>query len=24
VATSTESGVSTVTHMKGRRIGDCK
>jgi hypothetical protein len=24
VATSTEAGVSTVTHMKGRRIGDCK
>ena len=24
VATSTEAGVSTATHMKGRRIGDCK
>lgn len=22
--TSTTAGVSTVTHMKGRRIGDCK
>jgi len=24
VATSTEAGVSTATHMTGRRIGDCK
>jgi hypothetical protein len=24
VATSTEAGVSTATHMKGQRIGDCK
>ena len=24
VATSTEAGVSTATHMKGRRVGDCK
>ena len=24
VDTSTEAGVSTATHMKGRRIGDCK
>ena len=22
--TSTTAGVSTVTHMKGRRVGDCK
>src|ERR1035437_6996081 len=24
LGTSTEAGVSTATHMKGRRIGDCK